>query len=99
MKPRQPPGNGSNKIHVHQEDMGGWVRVFTDKTATLTDDLPLFLSHTLAEWFRQRRHLRMRCAVPICRDGNTVEIHAWYETHVFEAYQGPQAEEERTRGE
>src|SRR6516162_11367010 len=44
MKPRQPPGNGSSKIHVHQEDMGGWVRVFTNKTATLPDDLPLYLS-------------------------------------------------------
>jgi hypothetical protein len=29
------PGNGSGKFNVHQADRGGWVRVFTDSTATV----------------------------------------------------------------
>jgi hypothetical protein len=43
----------------------------------------VFLSHTLAEWFRPRPQLRLTCVVPINRDGTTVELHAWYECHVF----------------
>jgi len=53
MKPKQG-GNGSSKFPVHQQDMGGWVRVFTVKTAHLPDDFPVYLSLSLTEWFRQR---------------------------------------------
>jgi hypothetical protein len=80
---KHTPGNGSSKFPVHQQDMGGWVRVFTDKTATVPDDFPVFLSLALTEWFRQRPQLRLRTVVPICRNGNTVELHAWFELHVF----------------
>jgi hypothetical protein len=69
--------------------MGGWLRVSTEAGATLPDDLPVFLSHTLAEWFRQRPQLRLRCVVPIQRHGDTVELHAWYEQIAFPALQGP----------
>ena len=76
-------GNGSGKFNVHQLDMGGWVRVFTDPMATVPDDVAVFLSHAMTDWFRQRPHLRMRTVVPVARDGNTVELHAWYEQHLF----------------
>src|SRR5262245_66209713 len=58
---QQPQGNGSGKFNIHQIDMGGWVRVFTDEGAALPADLPVYLSRALADWFRQRLHLRMRC--------------------------------------
>jgi hypothetical protein len=84
MKPR-PRGNGSGRFSVVQSDMGGWVRVYADPAAEPPDDLPVYLSHTLAEWFRQRPHLRLRCVVPVCKDGNTVELHAWFDVHVLPA--------------
>src|SRR5262249_16125826 len=68
-----PSGNGSGKFNVHQLDMGGWIRVFIDPMATVPEDLAVFLSHALTEWFRQRPHLRMRTVVPITRDGTPVE--------------------------
>jgi hypothetical protein len=76
-------GNGSGKFNVHSVDMGGWVRVHTDPLANVPPDLGLFLSSALSDWFRARPQLRMRCVVPISRDGNTVELHAWFECHVF----------------
>ena len=91
MNPK-PHGNGSGKFDIHQDDMGGWVRVFSEKVATVPDDLPVFLSQALSDWFRQRPDLRMRCVVPIQRDGDTVELHAWYDAHVFPALQGPMPE-------
>lgn len=92
MKPKPGGGNGSGKFNLHQDDMGGWVRVFADKVASVPDDLPVFLSQALSEWFRQRPQLRMRCVVPVQRDGNTVELHAWYDAHLFPAFQGPKPE-------
>jgi hypothetical protein len=82
MKPK-PHGNGSGKINIHQQDLGGWVRVFPDQSALLAEDLHVYLSHALTEWFRQRPQLRMRCVTGLVRDGNTVELHAWYDLQVF----------------
>ncbi|MGC8643354.1 MAG: hypothetical protein ACP5XB_26145 [Isosphaeraceae bacterium] len=91
MNPK-PRGNGSGKVNVFSTDMGGWVRVVLG-TPDVAEDAGLYLSQTLADWFRQRPHLRLRCVVPIVRDGTTVELHAWYETHVFPMIQGPQPEQ------
>lgn len=70
------------RFQIVQQDMGGWVRVFLGKGEP-TGELAPFLSHGLMDWFRQRPHLRLRFAVPISRDGDTVELHAWYEQVVF----------------
>ena len=76
-------GNGSGKFEVHQQEMGGWIRVYTDAPESVPSDLPIYLSHSLTEWFRRRPELRLRSIVPIARDGTTVELHAWYDLHVF----------------
>jgi hypothetical protein len=76
-------GNGTGRFEVNTVDMGGWVRV--SATGPAPDDLPVFLSETLAEWFRQRPQMRLVFVVPITRSGATVELHAWYECHVFPA--------------
>jgi hypothetical protein len=81
--PSRQPGNGSVKFLVHQQDMGGWVRVFTAKQATVPTNFPMFLSLSLTEWFRQRPHLSLQSVVPVVQDGNTVELHAWYVQTVF----------------
>jgi hypothetical protein len=79
---RRPSGNGETKFSIGQADMGGWVRVFLE-SGHPPDDLPIFLSQSLTEWFRMRSHLHLKCIIPICRDGNTVELNAWYEAHLF----------------
>jgi hypothetical protein len=93
---RKPQGNGSGKIDIGQLDMGGWVRVCAG-SQELPADIGVYLSQALTEWFRQRPHLRMRCVVPISREGMTVELHAWYDAHLFPALQGPKAETRKPR--
>ena len=88
---QQPQGNGSGKIDIGQSDMGGWVRVCAGKH-DIPEDIAVYLSQSLTEWFRQRPHLRMRFVVPITRNGMTLELHAWYEAHIFPMLQGPQPE-------
>jgi hypothetical protein len=64
------------------EDMGGWVRVFMGRGEP-TGELAKFLSHSLTEWVRKRPHLRLQIVVPVVRDGDTVELHAWYDQVIF----------------
>ena len=70
------------RFEIVQEDMGGWVRVFLGRGEP-TGELGKFLSHGLTDWMRKRPHLRVRFAVPINRDGDTVELHAWYDQVMF----------------
>lgn len=58
-------GNGSGKFEVGQHDMGGWVRICAGR-ANLPDDLPVYLSQALSDWFRQRPHLAH--PAPWCAD-------------------------------
>lgn len=48
-----------------------------------TATCPSTFAHRLSHWFRENGHLRLLCVVPISKDGNTVELHAWYEQHLF----------------
>jgi hypothetical protein len=76
-------GNGHPEFRITQQDMGGWVRGFLDDPRRVPDNAAVYLSHALAQWFRERPQLRMRFAVPIDREGNTVELHAWYDAVQF----------------
>jgi hypothetical protein len=75
------------RFEIIQENMGGWVRVFLGRVflgrGEPTGEVAKFLSHSLTEWMRQRPHLRVRFVVPINRDGDTVELHAWYDQIIF----------------
>ncbi len=92
MKAKSGGGNGSGGFTIVQIDLGGWVRIFV-RGNELPADLPVFLSHSLADWFRKRPQLHLRSVVPIQRDGDTVELHAWYNAHIFPASQGPKPTE------
>jgi hypothetical protein len=86
---KKPHGNGSGNFEIGQVDMGGWVR-FLAGGQNLPHDLPVYLSKTVAAWSREHPNLRLRFVVPIQRDGDTVELHAWYDGHVFPPIEGPQ---------
>jgi hypothetical protein len=85
---KRPRGNGSGKFNVVWTDMGGWLRVFAG-SQDLPENLPEFLSHALTDWCRTHPQMRLRCVVPIQKNGNTVELHAWYDAHVFPELQRP----------
>jgi hypothetical protein len=73
----------SQEVKVHYEDRNGWVRIFTDPEFFSYPQLPVCLSGTLTHWFKERPQFHLRCLLPICRGGDTVELHAWYDLHVF----------------
>ncbi|HKB05118.1 MAG TPA: hypothetical protein VKD90_23035 [Gemmataceae bacterium] len=66
------------RFNITTTDMGGWVRVCLGRGEPAGELAP-FLSHALTAWFRDRPHLRLGVVVPITRDGDTAELHAWYE--------------------
>jgi hypothetical protein len=62
--------------------MGGWLRVWVDEGEP-SPNLPLYLSHALSNWLRNNPHLRCWAVVPVQFNGDTVELHAWYERTIF----------------
>jgi hypothetical protein len=86
-------GNGSSKVIIHTQDMGGWLRLHTDRPSEEADNLPVFLSHSLTAWLRQHPQFTLRCMIPVTRDGHTVELHAWYDLHVFPDLSGQKPQE------
>jgi len=70
------------RFEILTTDMGGWVRVYLGHGEP-TGEVAVFLSRTLAAWSRKHPHLRLRCVVPISSNGDTSELHAWYEQTVF----------------
>jgi len=84
-----PSGNGSGKFKIAQMDMGGWVRVFCEDMDHAPSDLPTYLSQALSDWFRAHANLSLQFVVPITRDGDTVELHAYYHMHLLPPLQGP----------
>lgn len=83
-------------IKIRHIDMGGWLRFAPDEGSRDVPDLPAYLSTALTEFLRTKPHLRIRFVVPVLKDGNTVELHAWYEQHLFSNLSGYQAEESAT---
>jgi hypothetical protein len=90
MKPKRPGGNGASKIDIHSADLGGWLRVYPSRYHDLPDDLAVFLAITLTNWFRQHPQCHLRTVAPITKDGTTVELHAWFDVHVFPPPPPPQ---------
>jgi len=74
--------NSKGRFEVNQMDMGGWVRVYLARGEP-TGELARFLSHSLTQWMRQFPDLRVRMIVPITSNGDTTELHAWYDRVLF----------------
>lgn len=59
-------------------DMGGWIRVLPG-SGEPTGEVARFLSQPLIQWFRECPELTVRRIVPITSNGDTSELHAWYD--------------------
>ena len=79
------------------ETVNGWVLVFPGRGEP-TGDVAKFLSHGPTDCMRKRPHLRGRFVVPITRDGDTAELHSWYDQVIFPDT-SPLAHPESGRGE
>ena len=63
---------------INVDDLGGWVRVYLERGEPACE-LSRALSGTLTEWIKKNPKLRVTNIVPVSRDGDTAELHAWYE--------------------
>ena len=66
-------------FEINVEDHNGFLRVFMGRGEP-TGELAKFLSATLANWMKANPEQRILAVVPINRDGDTVELHAWFES-------------------
>jgi hypothetical protein len=69
---------GKTSMTVHHEDMVTSVRFYLREEGRESRTSPICLSQAVATWFHERPELSLTTAYGIERDGNTVEIHAFY---------------------
>jgi hypothetical protein len=74
-----PPTFGNGKCNIIAEEMGGWIRVSARQSGTPIVDLGGKLSASLSGWLRENPDRRLVAVVPINENGNTIELHVWYE--------------------
>lgn len=67
----------TGRFEILIEDHDGWIRAYLGRGEP-AGETARFLSESLTQWFRDRPHLGLHCIVPISRDGDTAELHAWY---------------------
>ncbi len=70
------------RFNIIVKDMNGWVRVYLGSGET-TGEAAQFLSGSLANWMQLNPDLRVRLIVPISSNGDTAELHAWYDRTLF----------------
>ena len=66
------------RFAISVTDMGGWVRVYLG-SGEPTGEVAIFLSRSLNTWMKTNPMRRVRMIVPITSNGDTVELHAWYD--------------------
>lgn len=81
MNPQQ--GQASPVVKVNHSDLGGCVRFTPTAESLRHPDLGAFLALSVTQWFLERSHLRLSSVLPVVKEGNTVEMLAWYEQHGF----------------
>lgn len=65
-------------FEINIEDHMGFLRFYMGHGEP-TGELAPFLSGTLAQWIEKNPNQRIMAVAPISRDGDTVELHAWFE--------------------
>ena len=56
----------------------GFLRVHKCQGVSIRE-LPAMLSEALAKWMHQHPDVQIIHVVPVSQNGNTVELHAWFE--------------------
>lgn len=73
---------GDERFKINVMEMGGWVRVYLGGGEPV-GEVAKFLSMSLTDWMRTHPQLRIRHIVPITSNGDTSELHAWYDLGLF----------------
>ena len=70
------------RFQINITDFGGWLRVTLGRGEP-AGEVAQFLSESLNGWMNNNPHLRVRIMVPISSNGDTAELHAWYDQIAF----------------
>jgi len=69
-----------DRIVIDRIDMReGWVCFMAAEQPSKPDEVPLYLSKTVAAWLKQTPSLTVRATLPIVRKGNTIAVHVWFD--------------------
>jgi hypothetical protein len=77
---RRSEGNGHGKVNILVEKKSeGYVIIAPDKIDNLDEGTPIFVSRTVESWLKDHPEAKIRCALPIVRQGDTLAVHLWFD--------------------
>jgi hypothetical protein len=73
-------GNGHSRVNIVIHEKGeGYIIIAPDRVDKLAEHTPIFISRTLETWQKANPACRVRCAVPIVNEAQTVALHVWFD--------------------
>lgn len=72
--------NSNTRVTIDRVDIGeGYVCFQAGQNPPQPDELPFYLHRTLHDWLRRNLEFRVRAALPIVANGQTVALHVWFD--------------------
>lgn len=69
---------GNPRFQITVEELDGWARVKLAQGEP-TGEVARYLSDSLNAWMKKNPKLKVKHIVPITSNGDTSELHVWYE--------------------
>jgi hypothetical protein len=72
-------GNGASKTVIEFREELGHALICPADTANHPSDIALIINRAFNDWLLKHPTIRVRAALPITRDGQTVALHVWFD--------------------
>jgi hypothetical protein len=72
-------GNGESKTLIDFHEGAGYVLICPRDTANHPADIAVIINRAFNDWMAKHPGIRIRSALPITREGNTVALHVWFD--------------------
>lgn len=73
-------GNGHTKVNIVVYDRGpGYVIIAPEKIDVIAEGTAIYVSLTVEKWQTENPVNRVRSALPIVKDGQTIAVHVWFD--------------------
>ncbi len=72
-------GNGDSKGFIHVTETANYALFYPEDVNHLPDNYPSHLSLILAKGMNEHPGIRMRAALPIVQQGQTLYLHLWFD--------------------
>jgi len=72
-------GNGESNVKITIEERSNYVLFCPHDLANVPKDIAVIINRVMIDWLKAHPGVRIRTALPITQDGQTIALHLWYD--------------------